>query len=171
MPARNEIVHMTRRYPQLMHKVLKRDSVIVKRIMDAWDSNHDSEKVLSIYLKEQNNLSDERYWEILRTVWILSGKVDNQEVFRNLMRSNRKERYYFSTPEEAFKLRSMPEEFRVYRATNSEADKGLSWTVSIKYAEHYQRMFNKAMIITRVIKRKEVFAFVERNQEDEIIIL
>lgn len=171
MPARNEIVHMTRRYPNLMQKVLKRDSNIVKRIMDAWDNEHDSEKVLSIYLKERNNLSDERYWEILRTVWILSGKVDNQEVFRTLMQSTRKEKYYFSTPEESQKLRSMPEEFEVFRATNDENDRGLSWTVSYQYALHYQRVFKKAMIITKVVKRNEVFAFVERNNEDEIIIL
>jgi len=66
--ANNEQVSMTRRFPNLPQKVLRRDSEIVKKIMFAWDLEHNKEKVLSIYLKEHKNLSDERYWELMLTL-------------------------------------------------------------------------------------------------------
>ena len=170
MLANNERVEMTRRYPDLSKKVLRRDAEITKKIITAWDVEKSTEKVLSIYLKEKNNLSDERYWELLRTVWIIAGSINNADVFRKLMQSGRKERYYFSTPEDAKKLREMPEQFEVYRA-GTDTDNGISWTTSKEYAEHYKLAFGKEKILTRKINKKEVFAYIQRNLEFEIIIL
>jgi hypothetical protein len=167
----NELIPMTRRYPNLPQKVLKRDSEIAKKIIYAWDNEHNIQKVLSIYLKENKNFSDERYWEMMRTVWIIAGSVETAPTFRKLMTANRKEKYYFSTPEEAKKLREMPETFDVYRATNGENDGGLSWTVSKEYAEWYKQAYQKDKIICRTVNRKQIFAFIERNKEAEIVIL
>lgn len=162
---------MTRRYPQLPKKVLMRDGKIAAKIMLTWDVEQDEEKVLAIYLKEQGNLSDERYWELMRTVWILCGSVENADTFRKLMQSKRKQRHYFSTPEEAKKFREMPDSFYVYRATNDANDRGLSWTVSKEYALYYKENFNKSLILSGEINKKDVFAYIERNMEFEIIIL
>lgn len=162
---------MTRRYPQLSKKVLMRDSKIAAKIILAWDLEQDEEKVLNIYLKEQGNLSDERYWELMRTVWILCGTVENADTFRKLMQSKRRQRHYFSTPEEAKKFREMPDSFEAYRATSDRADKGLSWTISKEYAMYYKETFNKSLILTGEFYKKDVFAYIERNNEYEIIIL
>lgn len=170
MFANNQIVGMTRRYPDLSQKVLRRDAEIAKRIVSAWDNDKDSEKVLAIYLKEKNNLSDERYWELMRTVWILSGSILNVSVFKPLMLSSRKQRHYFSTPEDAKKLRELPDTFEVYRA-GAENDGGISWTTDKEYAENYKAIYNKEKILQKVISRKEAFAYIQRNLESEIIIL
>jgi hypothetical protein len=169
----NELVPMTRRYhSHLLAKVLKRDSNIVENLIRAWDEKENKNKdLLPLFLKECKNLSDERYWELLRTVWILSGTVENSDIFRKLMLSNRKEKYCFSTPEEAKKLRELPESFEIYRATNNENDGGIAWTISKEYAEYYKQAFNKEKIITRFIIKKHVFAFIDRNMESEIIAL
>lgn len=167
----NEAVPMTRRYPNLPNKVLKRDSEIVKKLMKAWDLEANKDKVLAIYLKESKNLSDERYWELLRTVWILCGSVDNVDLFRKLMQSTRKERHYFSTPEEHQFLRELPSQVLVYRATNDENDNGLSWTLSKEYADFYKEAYQKDKVISQTIVTKRVFAYIERNLESEIIIL
>lgn len=167
----NELIPMTRRYPNLPIKVLRRDSDVALRLIQAWDNEKDGDKVLAIYLKEHRNLSDERYWETMRIVWVICGSVNNADTFRKLMRSPRKNRYYFSTPEDAQKLRELPETFEVYRATNDENDGGLSWTVSKVYAEWYRDAYAKEKIITRTVSRKDVFAFVGRNNEYEAIIL
>ncbi|MCZ2129493.1 MAG: hypothetical protein LC109_04425 [Bacteroidia bacterium] len=167
----NELVPMTRRYPNLPQKVLRRDSIIAKKIIDVWDNEHHAENVLYIYLKEHKNLSDERYWELMRTVWIIAGSVATATIFRKLMTANRRSKYYFSTPEEAKKLRELPETFEVYRATNDENDGGLSWTLSKEYAEWYQQAYQKEKVICRTVNRKDVFAFIERNKEAEIVIL
>jgi hypothetical protein len=174
MKANNEKVFMTRRYPNLSRKVLERDANIAIKLINAWDFEKDSEKVLEIFLKEKKNLSDERYWELLRTVWIISGKLSNIDVFRELFSSTRKERYYFSTPEEAKKLRGMSNLLHVYRAINTLngfVDNGISWTLSREYAESYKQMYCKNTIIERDIEKSKIFAFIDRNLESEIIIL
>jgi hypothetical protein len=170
MMKNNEAVPMTRRYPNLSGKVLRRDSEIVKKIIAVQDS-HNGDLVFEIYMKEQKNLSDERYWELLRTVWILSGNMERVQLFRKLMQSTRKQRFYFSTPEEAKFLRELPSELSVHRATNDSADGGLSWTLSHEYAVKYQQMFQKKIIISRLIDKSTVFAYIERNNESEILIL
>jgi len=170
IPANNEQVFMTRRYPALSQKVLVRDGVIAKKIIQAWDVEHDADKVLSIFIKEKNNFSDERYWEMLRTVWIVSGGLKNVDIFRQLFLSKRKERFYFTTPEDAKKLRELPDVFNVYRA-GSDNDGGISWTLSKEYAETYQKQYAKEKIMMQTILKKVVFAYIQRNKEDEIIIL
>jgi len=169
--ATNETVVMTRHYPKLARKVLERDSKIAKKIIQAWDNEHDEEKLLSIFIKEKKNLSDERYWELLRIVWIITGGLVNVDLFRSLMRSKRPNRYYFSTPEETKKLRELQDVFIVFRACNSNDDDGISWTTSRTYAEQYKDLFNKEMILSRWVSKDEVFAYIDRNLESEIIIL
>ena len=169
--ANNELVLMTRRYPKLKQKILIRDSKISEKLIRAWDINHSQTEVLEIFVKEKKNLSDERYWEILRTVWILCGTIEYNDLFRLLMKSNRKEQYYFSTPEEQKRLREMPESFEVYRATSNKNDNGLSWTLDKEYAQNYASMYRKQFILNKTIFKSEIFAFIERNDESEIIIL
>lgn len=162
---------MTRRYPNLRKKQEERDSKIVSKIITAWDVEQDSDKVLDIFIRENKNLSDERYWETLRTVWIVCGSIYNIPKFRELFNSKRSMRFYFSTPEEAKELREMPDNIKVYRACDSEEDGGISWTTSLEYANQYKETFNRKMIATKLISKKEVFAFINRNKEYEILVL
>jgi hypothetical protein len=170
MKANNETVFMSRRYPKLARKVLLRDSKIASKLVAAWDIEKNPEKVLSIFIKEKGNLSNERYWELLRTVWIIAGGLNKIDTFRQLMLSPRPERYYFNTPEDAKKLRDMPELFEVYRA-GKQFDNGISWTTSLEYAEWYRKAYNKEDLLTKTVNKVDCFAFIQRNKEDEIIIL
>jgi hypothetical protein len=165
----NEIVPMTRRYPDLSQKVLRRDSEVVKKLVSIDDTNKDG--VFELFLKEHKNLSDYRYWELLRTVWILTGTMERKEQFKKWFTSNRKHKYYFSTPEEAKRLRELEFPITIYRATNDENDGGFSWTLSYEYAEHYKNSFNRLKIISRTANKEDVFAFIERNKEEEILII
>lgn len=101
MLANNERVEMTRRHFDLPRKVALRDSKIAQQIAKAWDIEKDSEKVFNLFVKNSQNLSTQRYWEILRTVWIVSGGLHNVGMFVLLMKSKKKNKYCFSTPEEA----------------------------------------------------------------------
>ena len=167
----NVLIPMTRRYPKLKRKILERDSKIAKKIIKTWDNDHNSKEVLRIYTVENKNLSNERYWELLRTVWIVCGGNEYNELFRIFMRSNRKERHYFSTPEEHEKFSSFPDIIHIYRATNDPDDNGLSWTISKEYAELYKKDYNKKVIIHKTISKDQIFAYIERNNEYEIILL
>lgn len=167
----NEMVPMTRRYPDLKDKVKKRDNKISIQLIRAWDVERDAEKVLKIFLQNINKLSSYRYWELLRSVWIICGTVENSGMFKLLMNSKNPNKHYFSTPEEHEHLRQMPDEFTVYRACNDYNDGGLSWTTSLKYALKYREDFNKRFIDERRINKNHVFAYINRNNESEILIL
>jgi len=167
----NEMVPMTRRYPNLKRKVLERDAKIAAKLARAWDVEHDERKVLQIFVDHNAQLSHQRYWELLRTVWIICGSVKLIGQFRIFMCSSRPHKYYFSTPEEAAQFRDMKEGIDLFRATDDANDGGISWTTSREYAESYKEQFSKRHILIRPLIKTEVFAYINRNREDEIIIL
>lgn len=168
----NELVPMTRRYPEhLSNKQLRRDAAISQKFIRAWDYEQNPDKLLSIFLKEKNNLSDERYWETLRTAWVLCGKLETIPIFVPLFLSPRKARNWFSTPEETKKFKALPDSFTAYRAADMVMDGGISWTLSYEYAQWYKQAYSKQMIVTREIDKAIVFAYIERNKESEIIVL
>ncbi|AVR47230.1 hypothetical protein C7S20_19325 [Christiangramia fulva] len=167
----NEMVPMTRRYPDLKDKVKKRDNKISIQLIRAWDVERDAEKVLKIFLQNIDKLSSYRYWELLRSVWIICGTVENAQFFSSLMKSNKPNRHYFSTPEEHEFLRSLPDQMDVYRACNSPQDGGISWTLDYDYACKYAKDFQKNMVLNNKINKSEVFAYINRNNESEILIL
>ena len=171
MYKNNELIPMTRRYPNIPEKVKRRDSKISIQLIRAWDQENDAEKVLKIFVQNMDKLSSYRYWELLRTVWVICGNVENSQYFRQLMKAPKPNRFYFSTPEEHEKLRDFSESLVVFRACNDYDDKGLSWTTSYEYACKYANDFGKTLIDKKKINKSEVFAYIERNNESEIIIL
>lgn len=169
--ALNTGVFMTRSIPHLPRKVLLRDSRIAMRMIQAWDLYNSGTRVLEIFLKEQDKLSDERYWELLRTVWVVAGSVEHAPVFRGLFTSKRPRRHLFSTPEDAAVLRSLPARIEVHRATDDPLDGGLSWSLSRAFVHEYRQIFAKAIIISRWVDKSEVFAYIGRARESEVILL
>ena len=162
---------MTRRHPELKQKALYRDSQITKKIIRAWDVNKNASLALSIFLRDQNQLSDYRFWELMRSVWVIAGSIDTAPFFRRVMASERKHRHYFSTPEEILRLKKLPNKITVYRACNNSNDEGLSWTLSKEYAHEYKTIFNKEKILSKEVDKPQIFALIERNNEEEIIML
>lgn len=166
----NEMIPFTRRYPILPLKQLERDAKIARKIIAAWDDMHDERTVFSLFQKYRLSLSAPRYWEILKQVCIICGSLGNANVFRQWMMSRRPYRHYFMTPEELTFLNGIKFPCNVFRACNGE-DNGLSYTLSENYAKKYQADFGKQTMIIRSVERNNVFAYVNRNGEDEIIIL
>ena len=169
--AYNETVPMTRRYPELPRKQLERDSKITTKIIRAHDVNCDLEEVLDLWRKYHTLLSNPRYWEVLKTVWIAAGYTAIAGEFRHYMQNNRPCRHYFMAPEEHEALRQMNFPMKVYRACNSEQDGGISWTTNIETAIEFAARGKNQKILCRTVERSEVFAYINRRGEDEIIIL
>lgn len=170
--GRNELVPFTRRYPDLKPKQLARDSKIAKRLITSWDINKDPEIALNVFIKECSQLSDPRYWELLKSVWIISGSNDNKDVFRILMNSKRPFKHYFMSPEEKEVFDMLPETIICYRACNAkDGDGGFSYTLDYEYVEKYRELFDKKFIRQLKISKEKIFAFINRNAEEELIIL
>ncbi|UZS00250.1 hypothetical protein [Chondrinema litorale] len=169
--ANNETISFTRRYPKLRQKVLRRDSEIAKKIIKAWDIERDQNKVFEIFLNKRNNLSDYRYWELLRSVWVICGSVARQDIFRHLFTTNRKHKHYFSTPEEHERFKNLPEQFEVWRGTNTENDTAFAWSLSKEVAEWHKEAYQRKFLISKTVNKSQCFALIERNKEEEILII
>lgn len=169
----NERTDFTRRIPSLPKKQLERDSKIVRQIMIAADVGTEcggEQRVLDLFFRKAHLLSNPRYWEVMRTVWIVAGSTETAPMFRRLMKSARPCRSWFMTPEDAADLDVMEFPLTVWRAYDSEPDPGISWTIDREWCEDYARSRGRK-VKTRQVVRDDIFAYISRRGESEIIIL
>ena len=174
----NERSDFTRRIPALKPKQLARDSKIAAQIVRAGEGGTDGNaeaKVLDIFLRKAHLLSNPRYWELMRTVWVAAGSTETAETFRKMMRSSRPCKSWFMTPEDAEALDNMDFPLTVYRAYDKkqypgDTDPGISWTIDKEWCEGYAASKGR-VIKERQVYRKDIFAYVSRRGEEEIIIL
>ena len=167
--AVNERTDFTRRIPALPEKQLARDAKIVGQIIRAYEAG-DNGAVLDIFRRKARLLSNPRYWEVMRTVWVAVGSTETAPLFRTLMQSGRPCRSWFMTPEDAAALEAMPFPLTVWRAYDSDPDPGISWTLDEQWCRGYAKAKGRRVKQMQV-SRGQVFAYVSRRGEEEIIIL
>lgn len=172
MKTYNEIHDFTHRIQSyLSKKQLERDSKIAKQIVQAHDVDGDNEKMLEIFFKKSNLLSNPRYWELMRTVWCAAGNHTNVDKFRQLMKSDRPAKSWFMTKEDAEALEKFNYHILLYRAYDARyKDKGISWTSNFDWVMDYATA-HKLTVKKRLFDRYEIFAYISRRGEDEFIIL
>ena len=172
--AYNERSDFTRRIPTgLSDKQMARDAKIAGQIIRAWDDGK-PEDVLDIFFRKAKLLSNPRYWELMRTVWAAAGSTETSEVFRTMMKSQRPCKSWFMTPEDAEFLNSLEFPVMVWRAWDKnrygDNDPGIAWTLDSKWCEEYAKSKGRK-IKWRSVRRDEIFAYISRRGESEIIIL
>jgi hypothetical protein len=178
--AINKRSDFTRRIPAYPPKVQARVEKIVKQLIHAYDVEGDTEKMRNIFMRKACLLPNPSYWELLRTVWVASGKTENSREFRPLFKSSRPSKSWFMTVEDAAALDAMEFPITVYRAYDpyydtpegieEGGDPGLSWTLDKEWCEGYAAS-KQRVIKSRQVERKDIFAYVSRRGEEEIIIL
>lgn len=172
--AYNERSDFTRRIPTgLSDKQMARDAKIAGQIIRAWDDG-EPEIVLDIFFKKSKWLSNPRYWELMRTVWVAAGSTETSEVFRMMMKSQRPCQTWFMTPEDAEFLNSLEFPVMVWRAWDKniygDNDPGIAWTLDSKWCVEYAKSKGRE-VKWRTVRRDEVFAYISRRGESEMIIL
>lgn len=172
--AYNERSDFTRRIPTgLTDKQMHRDSKIAMQIVKA-HMDGEYEKVLDIFYRKAKLLSNPRYWELMRTVWVAAGSTETAQLFRMMMKSNRPCKSWFMTPEDAASLDAMTFPLTVWRAYDAvrypDIDPGISWTLDRAWCENYARSQGR-VIKQRQVSREDIFAYISRRGEEEIIIL
>lgn len=168
--APNTTTDFTRRIPALPRKQLMRDSSIIERIVKAYDEEENLVKTKEIFFKNAKLLSNPRYWEVMRTVWIAAGSTENAPEFIPYMKSDRPSKGWFMTPEDAKALNAMQFPITVYRAYDSDDDTGISWSTDREFVEEYAHKKGRR-IKTMQVERERIFAYITRRFESEIIIL
>lgn len=167
--AVNERTDFTRRIPALPEKQLARDAKIVSQIIRAYEAGRGQE-VLDIFRRKARLLSNPRYWEVMRTVWVAVGSTETAPLFRTLMQSSRPCKSWFMTPEDAAALEAMPFPMTVWRAYDADPDPGISWTLDEQWCRGYAKAKNRR-VKSMQVSRDQVFAYVSRRGEEEVIVL
>lgn len=190
--APNQHTDFTRRIPTgFTQKQLDRDARIILQIVRAYDEGGKgaAEKVLDIFLRKAKLLTNPRYWEVMRTVWVAAGSTETADIFRTLMKSARPCRSWFMTPEDAQALDAMQFPLTVWRAYSMQyiddlpngtspgdivdlpnCDPGISWTIDKEWCIGYARSKGR-VVRERQVMRSDIFAYVTRRGESEMIIL
>ncbi len=167
--AVNERTDFTRRIPSLPEKQLARDAKIVAQIVRAYEQDR-AQEVMDIFRRKARLLSNPRYWEVMRTVWVAVGSTETAPLFRKMMQSSRPCRSWFMTPEDAAALEAMPFPLTVWRAYDADPDPGISWTLDEQWCRGYAKAKNRRVKQMQV-SREQVFAYVSRRGEEKVIIL
>lgn len=112
---------------------------------------------------------DSTYWNVLGTLWKLGGTVIQQEMWKVLFSSTRRNRHKIMKTSERRKWRKLPKKVRAYRAVNNEDEyhKAISWTLSRSVA---LKLARGREIKEKVFHRRDVFAYFDRRGEDEILV-
>ena len=105
----------TRRIPVLSRKQEEIDAKVARKMVYAWDVLHDPERLREVYFKNARRLSNPRYWELLRTVWVAAGSTDTADLFRPYFQSLRTCQSLFMTVEDAAALDRMKFPLKVWR--------------------------------------------------------
>ena len=164
----NERTDFTRRIPSLPEKQLARDSKIAMQLVRAQEQGADA--MIDVFIHKAKLMSNPRYWEFMRTVWVAAGSTETAPIFRRLMKSTRPCKGWFMTPEDAAALDKMQFPLTVWRAYDGDPDPGISWTIDREWCEGYAKSKGRK-IKERQVMREEIFAYVTRRGESEIILL
>jgi hypothetical protein len=167
----NTGIPMTRRKPiGLSRKQLWKDSEIAKEIIYCADVLKDPNKEVQAFLRNRYRLSDQRYWELLKAVWIGCGSVRTYPIFRQLFESKRPFRQFLMSPEEEAFLHALPGEITVFRAIKTGSDSGISWSLDRDVCEKIAEEDGRS-VIQRVVNTKDCLAYFNRRGEDEILYI
>ncbi len=117
------------------------------------------------------------YFQLIGQIWTdpeLLGQSSSSLEFRLGIFDSRplsEHAHHMMTPTEQDKLAQLPNEFIVFRGHAERLLYGMSWTTNCDIALQYAiGSPSKSLISIGTVKKSEVIAFIDRWDEDEIII-
>jgi hypothetical protein len=148
-----------------------RDKEILKNIIFV-AGNH---KVLVDYfLRVAEEIeNDTSYWQMAATVWIASGRSDdNLDKWREIFSSTRRNRHKMMKKKDRKSWRSLPRVFTAYRASRKGEDisRMISWTIDKSIADKFAKTWVRN-VVSKTFKKTEVIAYFDRRGEKEILVL
>lgn len=176
--AINQRSDFTRRIPTgLSDKQMARASKLVRQLVNIENDARGAkaQRMIILFYKDAKLLGNPHYWEIMRTVWIAAGSTETAGMFRKMMKSSRPCKSWFMTPEDAMVLESMQFPLTVWRAYDAErypddTDPGISWTLDEQWCRDYAKAKGR-VVKSRQVERSDIFAYISRRGEEEMIIL
>lgn len=124
-----------------------------------------------------DEMTDQEYWSRLSDIWVDSENIGAQpDRWRNLLLSDRGSRQSFMTDDELAEFAALQPRFTVYRgySENDQEEFGMSWSTDAGVAEWFARRFaredEKIFMEEMEVSKDDVFAYLTRRGEEEIIL-
>jgi hypothetical protein len=176
--AINQRTDFTRRIPTgLSDKQMARAEKLIRQLVNIENDARGAkaQRMIILFYNNARLLGNPHYWEIMRTVWVMAGNTETAEMFRRMMKSSRPCKGWFMTPEDAAALDAMQFPLTVWRAYDAkrypdDTDPGISWTINEQWCREYAA-FKGRVVKSRTVERSDIFAYISRRGEEEIIIL
>jgi hypothetical protein len=136
---------------------------------------HEKPCRLDSFLSVCKLLQPSDYWDILRDIWTNSENIwQNKDVWARLLNAKIPDRHLFMESDDAEYLAKLPNQIIVYRGCiEGRNEDGMSWTIKKEIATRMSKRYfaKNGIVITKVINKTEVFAYLSSRNEHEIILL
>jgi len=154
-----------------------------ERLME-FENNNEFESYLTLIEKpfrvfyfnelvKQNRIKkfSKKYWRILSSLWTGSENIfQNKELWDELLR-DKTNSHYFMDKKDLEYFNSLPNEFMVYRGY-VHWENGYSYSLDRERAVWFAERFGQnGLVIERLVKKEDVFAYINSRKENEIILL
>ena len=136
--------------------------------------SHERPYRIEAFMDIENLLPDKDFWELLANVYTDSENTwQYQNNLTELMQYDLEDTEFFMSNEERDFFNNLPETLTVYRGYIEENTKfNMSWTLSEKVATWFSNRLSKGgKTISMKINKKDIFAYKNGRNEEEIIIL
>lgn len=169
-----EIEQANKRY-QYMTEKLK--TSLKKKHYEAYVFLHERPYRLEAFTEIMNYLLPSEYWSILSNVWYDSENIwQNKKVWKSLFLNEKRYKKFFMTEREQRFFDKLPTHFKVYRGCHEgKNEHGFSYSLDKEQAIWFSKRFlqghENPKLIERFIDKKDVFAYIDRRNEQEIIII
>lgn len=134
---------------------------------------HERPYRLDEFIKIQNNLSDDEYWNLLGEIWSDSENLWQYGLLlKFLINKNRPNRESMMDDKEKEFFKKLPDEFIIYRGHQIKNRLGYSWTLSNWKAKWFAKRLDckRNGVVQAIVKKEDVVAVLLRRGEFEIIV-
>jgi hypothetical protein len=154
-----------------------------ERLME-FENNNEFESYLTLIEKpfrvfyfnelvKQNRIKklSKRYWKLISFLWTNSENISqNKEIWDELLR-DKTNSHYFMDKKDLEYFNSLPNEFMVYRGY-VHWENGYSYSLDRERAVWFAERFGQnGLVKERLVKKEDVFAYINSRKENEIIVL
>lgn len=135
---------------------------------------HERPYRLNAFYEVHDKLEPKEYWELFSGMWTDSENIwQNKDTFKYLLGLHQDSRRYFMSEEDLEVYDNLPEQITIYRGyTVGKNKNGFSYTLNKERAEWFAKRFNKnGKVWERVVNKKDIVAYTNARNEEEIIYL
>ena len=134
----------------------------------------DSDRSAEAFLSIADRLSDERYWQLLRWVWIKhGGSISRLKAQEKLLLCPRPKREFLMLPEESAAFAALADEVEAFHGTSMNA-KEFGWSWALKFHSSYsfasKRYADGPKVMRGLCKKQDIIAYFPSYDENEIVI-